>query len=325
MLPLFDFYMVNAMVEEFIVKSPGRVCLLGDNTDLIEKPAITAAISAFLTIKLTRRDDNRVVLIGHDIDFYEEFKIDGPLSYDSPLRYVKAVYNRLRDSVDTGFRLEIRSEIPVGAGLSSSAALCIASIYAFNRAYKIKMTKAEVAELAYIVEHDDLQVECGRMDQYAIAFRGINYINTSSRASIEKLGIDYLPIVVADSREQHNTKEVQIWLRDRIHKKEKLLINSLNRVVGIVEEGKRALMGKDFKKLGFLMDRQQEEEKLMGTSTDKLEFLCRKAREAGALGAKQMGAGGGGCIIALCPIHTIEIVRKALQASGVPAWAFKTV
>jgi len=299
--------------------------LLGDNADLIEKPAIAAAISAYMRIALTKRKDDRVVLTSRDVGFQEEFRLGDSLTFTSPLRYFKAVFQRLKDKVDSGFEAQINSQIPISAGLSSSAALCIASIRVLGRAYGIPFTPGEIAELAFQIESGDLEVECGRMDQYAIAFGGITYICTGADAGVEKLPGDSLPVVVADTQEQHDTKELQIWLRQRIEAGEQLLLDSLGRVVEIVERGREALLNGDLDTLGELMNKQQAEEKLMGTSTDRLENFCAAAREAGALGAKQMGAGGGGCMIALCPREGLESVKSALESLGAPAWAFKIV
>ena len=299
--------------------------MLGDNADLIEKPAIAAAISAYMTIELTKRKDDLVVLTGMDIGFQEEFRLGDRLAFESPLRYVEAVYQRLKDRVDSGFEATIHSEIPISAGLSSSAALCIASIRVLGRAYGIPFTPGEIAELAFQIESGDLEVECGRMDQYAIAFGGITYINTGVEAGVEKLPGDSLPVVVADTQEQHDTKELQIWLRRRIESKEKLLLDSLGRVVDIVEAGREALLKGDLDTLGALMNKQQVEEKLMGTSTDRIETFCAAARDAGALGAKQMGAGGGGCMIALCPGERLAGVKSALESLGAPAWEYRIV
>ncbi len=299
--------------------------MLGDNADLIEKPALAAAISAYMTITLTKRKDDRVVLTGRDISFQEEFRLGDILTFESPLRYVKAVYQRLKDKVSSGFNAVIHSEIPISAGLSSSAALCITAIRVLGRAYGIPFTPGEIAELAFQIESGDLKVECGRMDQYAIAFGGITYIHTGTDAGVEKLPGDSLPVVVADTLEQHDTKELQIWLRRRIESKDKLLLGSLDRVVDIVEQGREALRKGDLDTLGVLMNEQQAEEKLMGTSTARLENFCIAAREAGALGAKQMGAGGGGCMIALCPLDGLESIKSALESLGAPAWAFKIV
>jgi mevalonate kinase len=305
--------------------APGRICLLGDNADLLEKPAIAAAISAFLHLDIERREDQLIVLTGEDIDFRESFMPGDEISLDSPLKYVKAVYARYRDQVQHGFNLTIRSEIPVSAGLSSSTALCIAAIRGITQLCNIHLTPKEIAELSFQIERYDLDIECGRMDQYAIAFGGITYIDTGDQADVEQLPLDSLPVVVADTEEKHDTQALQKWLRDRIARQDPTVMEPLLKVVELVEAGKRAILDADLIALGEVMNRQQIQELAMGTSTDRLELFCATAREAGAWGAKQMGAGGGGCMIALCPPDHIQVISRALRALEAPVWNFDIV
>ena len=313
------------MSEPFTIMTPGRVCLLGDNTDLIEKPTLAAAISAYLTITIRKNQGTVVSIKASDIGVTEHFPLHGALTFDTPLRYVKAVYKRLENFVDAGLEVEIHSQIPISAGLSSSTALCIAFIQALNTAFRIGLSTPEVAELAFAVESADLGVECGRLDQYAIAYGGVTYIETGSPTRVERLETKSLPIVVADTQEKHNTQELQVWLRNRIRSGERLLLDSLGRVVELVLAGKQAVSRGDMETLGRLMNDQQKEELLMGTSTERLELFCRSARDAGALGAKQMGAGGGGCVIALCPPGREPQIKAAFDGLGAPSWAFQIV
>jgi len=308
-----------------IGKAPGRVCLLGDNADLLEKPAIAAAVSAILEVEIRQRDDNVITLTGADIGFQESFHVGDNLEYDSPLRYVKAVYVRFAHSIHRGFDLTIHSQIPVSAGLSSSTALCIATIRAFQQVCGSDYNTGEIAELSFQIERYDLDVECGRMDQYAIAFGGVTYIQTGDDAGVEGLSIPSLPMLVADTQEAHDTQALQKWLRRRIAKDDRSLMDPLNKVVELVDDGREAILANDLEKLGNIMDRQQGLELAMGTSTDRLELLCQAARRAGAWGAKQMGAGGGGCMIALCPPDRIEAVQRALADFKAPVWNFDIV
>lgn len=305
--------------------APGRICLLGDNADLLEKPAIAAAVSAVLTVEVRVRQDDLVTLTGSDIGFQESFHLGDTIDFDSPLKYVKAVYARLADRLNQGFNLTIHSDIPVSAGLSSSTALCIASIRALQQLAGTSHTVDEIAELSFQIERYDLDVECGRMDQYAIAYGGVTYIQTGDDAGVERLAISSLPILVADTQEAHDTQALQKWLRRRIAENDPGLMGPLMQVVDLVEEGREAILQNDLEGLGAIMDRQQELELAMGTSTDRLEGFCRAARDAGAWGAKQMGAGGGGCMIALCPHGRTEAIRQALEGWGAPVWAFDIV
>ncbi len=306
-------------------RSPGRICLLGDNADLLEKPAIAAAITAFLTVEIAPRDDDLISLFGTDIGISETFRLGERPALDSPLKYVKAVYRRFIENIQHGFDLTIHSEIPVSAGLSSSTALCIATIRGLARLGGRKLTAAEVAELSYEIERYDLDIECGRMDQYAIAFGGVTYIETGPQAGVIQLPLDSLPIVVADTQEKHDTQALQKWIRDRIAREDPELMNPLLEVVRLVESGRDAILRNDLRGLGLIMNSQQVQELAMGTSTERLELFCKTARTAGALGAKQMGAGGGGCMIALCTSDCIGGVLASLSALGAPAWTFDII
>jgi mevalonate kinase len=81
------------------------------------------------------------------------------------------------------------------------------------------------------------------------------------------------------------------------------------------------LLKGDFKKLGELMNMQQEQEIILEAATSKILSLCESAKGAGALGAKQMGAGGGGCMLAICPGKQ-EQVAQAIEDAGGRAWIF---
>jgi len=309
--------------QPMIAHAPGRICLLGDNVDLIEKPVLAAAISAFLSISIQTRRDDRVVLIAEDIDYQEEFRLGDDLALVSPLKYLEAVYQRLQGHITTGFEATIHSQIPVSAGMSSSTALCIAFIRGLSQTFEIHLSTAEIAELSFLIERENLNIECGRMDQYAIAYGGVTYIDTGATPGVESIPVRSLPVVVADTQETHDTQQLQKWLQDRLRDRDRVLIDSLMRVVELVEQGKAALLQGDLETLGKLMTQQQIEENIMGTSTDRLNTFCKTAMEAGAWGAKQMGAGGGGCAVALCPPTKEEGVQAALAALGAPAWTFE--
>lgn len=310
-------------ISQITAQAPGRICLLGDNVDLIEKPVIAAAINAFLTIKLQPREDKKVILIAEDINFQEEFTLGEILDLDSPLKYLKAVYMRLQDKVPNGFQAVINSQIPVSAGMSSSTALCIAFIRVLSKAYNFHLETSEIAELSYLIEREDLEIECGRMDQYAIAYGGVTYIHTGSNPGVEPIPVVSLPVIVADTQDTHNTQEIQEMLQDRLRVNDSVLIDSLLRVVNLVDQGKKALLDDDLENLGRLMTEQQKEENIMGTATERLNLLSNTALAAGAWGAKQMGAGGGGCIVALCPPERKTAVQTSLEALGAPTWDFE--
>ena len=144
--------------------APGRVNLIGEHTDYNGGPVLPAAIA--------RRT---VVLAGKARRFEAVSARDGvvdPFDPDAPMRgewtdYLAGVVRALRRrrAAPPGAGLAISSDLPVGAGLSSSAALCVAAARALAGLAGARLSAAELAEVAYEAEHDEVGVRCGRMDQ----------------------------------------------------------------------------------------------------------------------------------------------------------------
>ncbi|MHA2289358.1 MAG: GHMP family kinase ATP-binding protein, partial [Promethearchaeota archaeon] len=220
-----------------------------------------------------------------------------------------------------GFYLEVESDIPIGAGLSTSAALSVGFLKIMNRAFSLNLSNNEIAELAYLGENRDLGIQCGRMDQYSIAHGGITFIRTDENPGVEQLNINYLPIVVGDSMEERKAALVLNRIKKNIQEKDKNTLEAFKIVEECVYQGRKALMKNDFEKLGELMDRQQRQEVKLGAATDKILKLCSASKNAGAFGAKQMGAGGGGCMLAIAPGNERKVAR-AIENAGGRAWIF---
>ena len=88
-----------------------------------------------------------------------------------------------------------------------------------------------------------------------------------------------------------------------------------------MHEIKKALIKEYYSRFGELMDLQQQQELKLNAHTDKIMKMCDAAKNAGAFGAKQMGAGGGGCMLAICPGKQ-QAVAKAIQDAGGRTWIF---
>jgi len=305
------------------VTAPGRICLFGDKVDLLGRPVIAMAISCTLNLSLTPRTDNKIVLMSKNVD-------DGPVELevghiprnDHPLKYWFGELRRLQGRITHGFEAVLDSNIPIGAGLSSSAAISVAFAKALNKMFALGLSPAEIAELAYRAEHDDLGISCGRMDQYAIAYGGVTFIETGETPRVNKLPIKQLPVVVGDSQELRQAKVILNRIREQINANDPTVLKAFDIIYQGVLEGRDALVAGDFEKAGKLMCQQQRVENTLHAATPKLNALCKAAVKAGALGAKQMGAGGGGCMLAICPGKQEEVAR-AIEHAGGQAWIFE--
>jgi mevalonate kinase len=297
---------------------PGRICLFGDKIDIAHKPVIAAAIDIFLHVSASASDGPEVAVYSHDLRTTECFAIGEKPDTCGYLKYVQAATWLLRDRLPSGFCMEVQSEIPIGAGLSTSAALTVGAIMALDELFGLRMSRDEIAETAYVAEHDICGISCGRMDQYAIAYGGVTFITTGEPASAEVLDIAELPVVVGDSAEPRHAADVLDRTRERLENRDPIVLDAFERLHQYTLSGREALEAGDAARVGELMTLSQVEEKRIGASTEKIERLCAASVAAGAFGAKQMGAGGGGCMVAYCPGRQDEVAAAIKAEGGVP-------
>ena len=258
----------------------------------------------------------------------------------SPLKYVSGVFLRLGARIKSGFELTMTSTIPVGAGLASSAALLVGTIRCLTEAFQLRLQPADIAEMAYVVEHFDLMTDCGRMDPYAISYAGISYIETGIPPRVTHLHfggereggqrdgdgdepnvgiVDSFPLVVGDTCRNTNGNAQRCALASRLADKQSGLRETMKQTGEIVEEGRKAILQGDPSRVAALMNQSRALERRMGGASERVDLFCDAARDAGALGTKQTGSGG--CIVAYCPGEQ-EAVAEALRGLGGKAYIF---
>ena len=309
------------MKERISLKIPGRICILGDKVDLLGKPVIAMAINLMMKINFVAKKNNRVTFYSHNTKEKIEFNLGESPPKNIDLGYWSVLYERLKVKINRGFYIEVDSDIPIGCGLSTSAALSVGFLRALNEAYDLTISNSEIAELAYLGENHDLGIQCGRMDQYSIAYGGVTFIHTDENPRVEILDINDLPVVVGDSMEERKAVSVLNRVKRQIREKEEKTLEAFKVIEECVYQGREALIKRDFKRLGGLMNKQQEQEIILKAETEKIHTLCEVSKKVGALGAKQMGAGGGGCMLAICPGKQQE-VAKAIEDAGGRSWIF---
>ncbi len=215
-------------------------------------------------------------------------------------------------------RLDVDCEIPVGAGLGSSAATTVAIIAAATRAHGVQLEREEVCEIAFAPE-SYLHGNPSGVDQAACTYGGILQFSKPDKVTPLRLG--RMPvIVVCDTGIHRSTKGLVGAIMKRSKSEVEFFREHVDEASRISKAAVRALTEEDDQELGTLMNRNHELLKQIGVSHPKLNELVKAARKAGALGAKLTGAGGGGCIIALCedPKAQSRVGRALKRHGGTP-------
>ena len=342
-----------------VVKSPGRINLIGEHTDYNHGFVLPAAIDKYIEVAIGKRTDGAIHMVA--LDLGETIIL--PIDYLTPhatqwVNYIIGVvdqaFNRMKATNETklaaGFNICIQGNIPLGAGLSSSAALECAVLFALNELYNLSLSRMQMALMAQAAEHKFAGVKCGIMDMFA-SLHGQK--NKAILLDCDSLAFTYYPIelkdysiVLFDTQIKHalafseyNTRrleceqglkiiqekyafvktfrdisleQVEECLVSKVYQRCKYVVEEIARVQLAVKD----LASGDMQAFGKKMFETHEGlSKLYEVSCPELDFLVEAvANNENVLGARMMGGGFGGCTINIIKKTAVEEITKALSA-----------
>jgi mevalonate kinase len=290
--------------------APGKVYLFGEHAVVYGEPAVPCAIERRAQVTVSERDDDRLRVAADDLSidgFTVEYSgsTEGGPNVDVPdaiveaaMGYVDEAVRQARDAADApaaGFDVEIDSEIPLGAGLGSSAAVVVAGIDAATRELGVALDPREIADRAYQVEYEVQDGQASRADTFCSAMGGAVRVEGDDCTTLDAPD---LPFVVGYDGTSHDTGELVAGVRD-LRDEFGFAADTVSAIGDLVREGERALAEGDTETLGRLMNCNHGLLSALGVSARTLDNMVWAARDGGALGAKLTGAGGGGSIVAL--------------------------
>src|SRR5688572_478521 len=180
--------------EPLLIRSPGRVNIIGEHTDYNEGFVLPAAIDKAIYIAIGKRDDDIIHLYAQDYQQSHEVTLTtvAPTDKHWP-NYILGIVDQLQKRGYNlgGFNLVIDGDVPLGAGLSSSAAVECATAFALNELFKLGIEKIEMVKMAQLAEQTFAKVMVGIMDQFASMFGKKDHVIKLDCRSLE---YEYVPL-----------------------------------------------------------------------------------------------------------------------------------
>ena len=331
--------------EGKLFASAGRINLIGEHTDYNGGYVFPGAIDAGIVAEIKLNGSDKVHAFSLDYDEYVEFGLnEEDLPQQAWARYIFGVCRETlkRGGKVEGFDTVFAGDVPLGAGLSSSAALESTFAFAINYLFQNGIDKFDLAKIGQSTEHNYCGVKCGIMDQFASVF---GKKGSLIRLNCKTLEYKYFPfdpkgykLVLIDSCVKHelassaynkrrqscentaaairkNHPEVEflsdakrVWLdevRDQIPSEDFMRAEYVIGEVQRVLDVCDALERNDYETVGEMMyETHFGLSKIYEVSCEELDFLNKLARKCDVTGSRVMGGGFGGC--------TINLVKEEL-------------
>ena len=341
----------------YVVSSPGRINLIGEHVDYNSGFVLPAAIDKYMYVAVSERDDNAICMHAADVNQSFQTSLLDPLQQSNlgwP-NYILGVIDALQLGGYTvkGFNIFITGNIPVGAGVSSSAALECATVFAFKQLFKLDISKEAMVTTAQLAENKFVGVNCGVMDQFASMFGKADHVIKLDCADLSytyfPFKLEGISIVLFDTFVKHslasseyNTRrtecetglaairqqykvasfrEATLQMLDAVA--ENITSSVYNRCKYVIEEIARMeaacthLLAGEIAAFGARMyETHTGLSKLYEVSCPELDLIVENCIKTSAIiGARMMGGGFGGCVIALVQTNEVDIVYHQINTA----------
>ena len=280
--------------------APGKVYLFGEHAVVYGESAICCAVELRTTVHVNKADD--VVIES----------VLGSTKLDFEIHpYVSHAIEKMRQFTDIeGVAIKVESELPVGSGLGSSAAVTIATIQALNHLYKCGLPLEDIAKTGHEIEKM-VQGNASPTDTYVSTMGGVVMI--PQRKKLQHLKC---PIIIGNTNRFSSTKEL-VGSVAKLRSEFPSIIDPILANIGQMSILAEKYVNKsDYRTIGRLMNVNQGLLDSIGVGSAELSALVYAARHSGAISAKITGAGGGGCMIALAEDDNAMSIAKAIEEAG---------
>jgi mevalonate kinase len=270
--------------------APGKVFLFGEHAVVYGKPGIAMAIKprVFVTVRKSR------------------------VAHHAKSPYIDSCF----DMMGVRGSVYVNSQLASSSGLGSSAAVTVATLAAINDEFGKKYRPEEIADMAFAIEKKVQKGRASPTDTTVSTFGGLVLITGIKR---RRLPPQNFQLVVGNSLVQHNTARMVEQVA-ALRQKSPDICNPIIDAIGAISLSAMRYLN-DASRLGEFMNMNHALLEALGVGHPQLSRLVLASRKAGAYGAKLTGAGGGGCMIAICPKHLKSRVAGAIEACEARAFS----
>lgn len=312
-------------------RAPYRVSFGGGGTDLPVVAdsqggaVVNTTVAFYVHATLLPRDDRKVRICSVDYDIIADYDLSAPLlDQPSQLRLFDAVLERF--GPEQGFDLFVESDAPVGSGLGASGALAVLTTALLARHLGRDMSRYDIAEAAFQANRCLLGERVGRQDEYAAAFGGVNFMEFGrSGVTVTPLQLRRELVYEIEHRFLLCHTPVERSPRDPVNEQVRLFgegrpetVQAMAALRDLAYEMRGHLCREDL--TAFAHDLVRAGELKVATNpaavVPEVGRMLQAATEAGALGGKLLGAGGGGYLLVVCGTGQKGSVADALKALG---------
>lgn len=302
--------------------APSKIILTGEHSVVYGQPALVMAIDkkAFTKVERTKTITDPFIQItaqnyntSVSIPFSTgpEFFKNQLVHLHPLLHIIQTIY--IKEGLNDSLKIDIHSEVPKGADLGSSAAVCVSLSTALTSVFDLDYSLEDISNLSFKGEKIIHGTPSG-VDNTVATFGGCMKFQ---QGNIKRVRSSAIQLIIGNTGISRETKKWVSKVRTRYESYPEVIDPTFEVMGSLTQEAEKFLANGDLEKLGEIFDINQGLLSTIGVSIPKLDHLINIAQTAGAYGAKLTGAGGGGCMFALVDKNNQHPVFRALQKNGI--------
>ena len=298
--------------------APGKVILFGEHFVVYGVKAILCAINKRVTVTAEKIKEKKISIKSGIGDL--ELELNKPISeIDSPLKPFYYLANKMIQNQSTGIEIKIESDIPLGAGLGSSSACCVAGAAAISKLFSEK-TKKEILELAIEAEKTIFKNTSGA-DCTVCTYGGI--IEYEKEKGFIKIKSEpNFHLIIANSNIKHSTESIVSKVKQFKNEDTERFSKLCNDESKLIEDVLQLLKENNIQKLGQKVVQNQKYLETLGISNEKLKDMIKIGQES-SFGTKITGAGDGGCVFSLTDESNLENTINGFKKKNYDCFSVK--